>query len=189
MYCNQCGAANTDGSRFCSACGSTIMPSAPGGKRDDLAYDASTELGLPAGTILAKRYRILGTLGVGGMGRVYLAEDQKLEMRVAVKVLRDILSRDPGSVKRLIAEAKLSIALSHPNVVRVHHFEDGELVKFLIMEFIDGDTLARRIVEHGTLPETEARRIGVDDSAKVVTDASKVGAASVKGEVKMRKDR
>jgi formylglycine-generating enzyme required for sulfatase activity len=69
------------------------------------------------GSVLANRYRIESELGIGGMGRVYLAEDQKLGIRVAIKVPREVPSRDPGSVKRLTAEAKHSIQLAHPNVV------------------------------------------------------------------------
>jgi serine/threonine-protein kinase len=101
-------------------------------------------------------------LGVGGMGRVYLAEDERLGVRVAIKVLRETLSRDPGSVMRLIAEAKLAIQLAHPNVVRVDHFEDGEMLKFLVMEYIEGETLAHRIAGERKLPEGEVRRIAIE---------------------------
>lgn len=80
---------------------------------------------------------------------MYLAMDEKLENPVAIKVLREVLMRDPGSVKRLIAEAKNSIKLAHPNVVRVHNFEDGESVKFLVMEYVEGATLADRIAKEG----------------------------------------
>jgi len=159
MFCNHCGASNADGSRFCTDCGGAITSSTPGKKPAPIT--AETEYGLPIGAVLANRYRILGALGMGGMGRVYLAEDQKLETRVAIKVLREILSRDPGSVKRLIEEAKHSMTLAHPNVVRVHNFEDGELVKFLIMEYVEGETLAKRIADRGKLPEAEARRIAI----------------------------
>jgi formylglycine-generating enzyme required for sulfatase activity len=159
MFCNHCGAANADGSRFCSGCGGTITSSIPG--KNPPPFAAETEYGLPVGTILANRYQILGVLGMGGMGRVYLAEDQKRETHVAIKVLREVLSRDPGSVKRLIAEANHSMMLSHPNVVRVHNFEDGELVKFLIMEYVEGETLAKRIADQGKLAEAEARRIAI----------------------------
>jgi serine/threonine-protein kinase len=160
MFCNHCGAQNADGSRFCVACGGAIT--SPGGKQPAAAMAPDTEFGLPAGALLANRYRILAVLGMGGMGRVYLAEDEKLETRVAIKVLREVLSRDPGSVKRLIAEARHSMALSHPNVVRVHNFEDGELVKFLIMEYVDGETLAARLAARGKLDEAEARRIAIE---------------------------
>ncbi|MGA2263449.1 MAG: serine/threonine-protein kinase [Acidobacteriota bacterium] len=119
-------------------------------------------MGVPAGTILLDRYRILKELGMGGMGTVYLAEDQKLEMPVAIKILRALLSSDPGSVKRLIGEAKASMLLAHPNIVRVHNFEDGETLKFLVMEYVEGETLAHRIAKQGKLEESEVRRIGIE---------------------------
>jgi formylglycine-generating enzyme required for sulfatase activity/serine/threonine protein kinase len=162
MYCNQCGFSNPDQSRFCSACG--VSFTSPGNQKQPPPNinDIQTELGLPQGFLLADRYRIVELLGIGGMGRVYLAEDQKLGIRVAIKVLRETLSRDPGAVKRLIAEAKLSIQLSHPHVVRVNHFEDGTLMKFLVMEYVEGQTLAKLLADKGPLPEPEVRRIGIE---------------------------
>jgi len=166
-YCPSCGEECSWEHRFCQHCRAEL-PSATKGQKDPTPRPAApqdfaqTVMGLPIGTILANRYRILGILGHGGMGSVYLAEDQKLETRVAIKVLREVLSRDPVSVKRLIAEARHSMMLSHPNVVRVHNFEDGEMVKFLVMEYVDGGTLAARIADQGKLPEEEARRIAIE---------------------------
>ena len=84
MFCNHCGVENAGGSQYCSACGGPITLSTGGRRSIDTPGQAGTELGLPAGAILANRYRILGLLGMGGMGRVYLAEDQMLETRVAI---------------------------------------------------------------------------------------------------------
>jgi serine/threonine protein kinase len=123
---------------------------------------AQTELGLPLNTMLLNRYRITKMLGAGGMGCVYMAEDQKLGIPVAIKVLRDVLRQDPGSVKRLISEAKASIMLSHPNIVRMHNFEDGETTKFLVMEFVEGETLADLIAKKGRLEEPEVRHIAAE---------------------------
>ena len=162
MFCNQCGTANADGSRFCSNCGGPIPSSTPVEESAADGSVADSEFGLPIGAILADRYRILGILGIGGMGRVYLAEDQRLGTRVAIKVLREILSHDPGTVKRLIAEVRPSMTLSHPNVARVLSCEDGGMVKFLVMEYVDGGTIASRIAEQGMLPEAEARRITIE---------------------------
>jgi serine/threonine-protein kinase len=119
-------------------------------------------MGLPANAVLLDRYRIQKLLGAGGMGRVYLAEDQKLGIQVAIKVLRDILTQDPSSVKRLITEAKTSILLAHPNIVRLHNFEDGEMTKFLVMEYVEGETLDDRISNKGKLTEEETRAIAVE---------------------------
>jgi tetratricopeptide (TPR) repeat protein len=119
-------------------------------------------MGLPVNAILLDRYKILKLLGAGGMGRVYLAEDQKLSMPVAIKVLRDILTQDPVSVKRLITEAKTSILLAHPNILRLHNFEDGETAKFLVMEYVEGESLADKIAREGKLSEEETRSIAIE---------------------------
>jgi len=164
-HCPKCGEPCEWEDRFCGACRAEL-PSAgvrptPASRRDP-PDEAETDLGLTEGTLLTNRYRILKELGVGGMGRVYLAEDRKLEVLVAIKVMSEILSRDVGLVKRLITEARRSMLLSHPNIVRVHNFEDGETVKFLVMEYVDGETLQHRLGERGKLSEEEARRIGIE---------------------------
>ena len=173
-FCHNCGEECGLEDRFCTSCRAELRPTASrpsgGGMRSgsglpdprDALASMQTELGLPTGSLLADRYKILKELGAGGMGRVYLAEDQKLGIPVAVKVLRDILKQDPGSVKRLVAEAKASIVLSHPNIVRLHNFEDGETAKFLVMEYVEGETLAHRIAREGKLSEADTRRIGAE---------------------------
>ncbi len=162
MFCNYCRASNPDDGRFCSCCGRDLTPTPVTSEPQDPLRSAPTEMTLPPGTMLLNRYRILRELGVGGMGRVYLAHDEKLEMPVAIKVLRDLLSRDPGSVRRLIAEAKHSMMLSHANVVRVHNFEDAPTVKFLVMEYVEGESLAHLLARKGKLPEEETRAIAIE---------------------------
>jgi serine/threonine protein kinase len=176
-YCPNCGEECSWDHRFCQRCRAELQPVTesrkgqtprsigsldftstelelvadflPGKVTPTPADFTQTELGFPTNLLLLNRYRIQRQLGMGGMGRVYLAMDEKLENPVAIKVLREVLMRDPGSVKRLIAEAKNSIKLAHPNVVRVHNFEDGESVKFLVMEYVEGATLADRIAKEG----------------------------------------
>jgi formylglycine-generating enzyme required for sulfatase activity/tetratricopeptide (TPR) repeat protein len=162
MFCNYCRASNPDDGLYCSRCGRSLktIPSSAGSQTP--LRDAPTEMMLPVGTLLMERYRIIRELGAGGMGRVYEARDEKLDMPVAIKVLRDILSRDPGSVKRLMAEARHSMLLSHANIVRVHNFEDGPTVKFLVMEYVEGETLAHRVSREGKIPEEETRKIALE---------------------------
>jgi serine/threonine protein kinase len=114
------------------------------------------------GQVLADRFEIQKMIGVGGMGRVYLAMDQVLERPVAVKVLREVLGRDTGSVRRLVEEAKASIRLAHPNIVRVDDYHDAGTVKFLAMEYVEGETLADRLGREGKLTEAETRRIALE---------------------------
>jgi len=162
MFCNYCRASNPDDGLYCSRCGRSLKSTPSSSENQPPLRDTPTEMTLPVGTILLDRYRIIRELGAGGMGRVYEAHDEKLDMPVAIKVLRDILSRDPGSVKRLIAEARHSMLLSHANVVRVHNFEDGPTVKFLVMEYVEGDTLAHRLAREGRISEQDTRKIVIE---------------------------
>jgi formylglycine-generating enzyme required for sulfatase activity len=161
MFCSYCRATNPEDAIFCSGCGRDIT--LPPGQRSTPGSIESeqTDLGLVSGSLLSQRYRIQKTIGIGGMGRVYLGEDEKLKMPVAIKVMREILSRDPGSVARLMAEARHAMQLAHANIVRVHNFEDDGIVKFLVMEYVNGETLAHRIASQGKLSEEETRRIGI----------------------------
>ena len=173
MFCNYCGVANALDARFCNSCGRSlaVTPASAGGSElsgspvravERHAGDpALTEMGLPINTVLAGRYRVRRELGMGGMGRVYLAEDETLGTPVAIKVLRDLLSHDAGSVQRLKKEAKLAMQLSHPNVVRVHNYHESEMIKFLVMEYVEGETLAHRLAREDSLQEAEARRIAI----------------------------
>lgn len=102
---------------------------------------------LAAGTVLALRYEILKTLGVGGMGAVYKAKDLELNRMVALKVIRPDLARNPAIVDRFKQELRLSHQVTHKNVIRIYDLGEGEGVKFLTMEFIEGQDLRSLIQE------------------------------------------
>ncbi len=163
MYCSQCGSTNPDDGRFCTACGKTLSSPSKGRTVTGPLDIAPTEMGFMPDTLLMGRYRIRRELGVGGMGRVYMGVDERLNsMPVAIKVLRDLLNRDASSIKRLAREAELSMRLSHPNVIRIHNFEDDGSVRFLVMEYVDGETLRDVIAARDRLDESETRRIGIE---------------------------
>ena len=86
-------------------------------------------------------YRILDKLGQGGMGEVYLAEDTKLDRKVALKFLPESLSRDPEARERLLREAKATSRLNHPNILTVHSVEQFDGRDYIVMEYIDGQPL------------------------------------------------
>ena len=94
-------------------------------------------------------YRILESLGRGGMGEVYLAEDPKLRRRVAIKILPPDLAADPERRMRFKREAQAVAALNHPNIVTIHSVEEAEGVPFITMELVEGEPLSRKIRGEG----------------------------------------
>jgi eukaryotic-like serine/threonine-protein kinase len=105
------------------------------------------------------RYRLVRRIGSGGMGEVWEADDTVLGRRVALKVLVQELADDARATKRFVREARATAKLTHPNVTRVYDFgRDGGL-PYLVMELLEGDTLADRLAG-GPLPPAEAARIG-----------------------------
>jgi eukaryotic-like serine/threonine-protein kinase len=86
-------------------------------------------------------YRVVGKLGVGGMGVVYDAEDQRLPRRVALKFLSDELADDPDATRRLRREAQTIALLNHPNICTIYDVDDFEGRPFIAMERLDGTTL------------------------------------------------
>jgi len=100
-------------------------------------------------------YEVLAPIGKGGMGEVYRARDTKLDRDVAVKVLPDEFAQDEERLARFEREAKLLASLNHPNIASIHGFEDSEGVKALVLELVEGPTLAERI-ERGPIAVDEA---------------------------------
>lgn len=105
-------------------------------------------------------YRVVSLLGEGGMGEVYLADDLSLGRRVALKLLPAPFTSDTSRLRRFTEEARAASALNHPNIITVHQIGEFDGRRFIVTEFIDGDTLRRRI-HQGPLPEGEAVDIAV----------------------------
>ena len=105
------------------------------------------------GTSLA-HYRILEKLGEGGMGEVFLAEDTRLDRRVALKVLSPELASKPDRIERFRREARAVAALNHPNIVTIYSVEEADGSSFLTMELVEGELLSHR-VRPGGLPLDE----------------------------------
>ncbi len=103
-------------------------------------------------------YRILDKLGAGGMGIVYRAEDTNLNRQVAIKVLPETFSGDPERMARFEREAKLLASLNHPNIAAIYGFEQADGKRLLVLELVEGETLAQRITR-GQLPVGEALEI------------------------------
>jgi eukaryotic-like serine/threonine-protein kinase len=103
-------------------------------------------MSLSAGTRLGP-YEIVTPLGAGGMGEVYRARDTKLNREVAIKVLPESLADDRERLARFSREAQVLAALNHPNIAHIHGFEDSTGVAALVMELVEGPTLADRIAK------------------------------------------
>lgn len=139
--CPQCGAACDPGHQYCAGCGFPIGA---------IGSDEGDKL---VGQTLPGGYQVLDLLSVGGMGRVYRAEQRALGRTVAVKVVHPHLLADDNSVMRFMTEARAASQLNHPNSVSVIDFgrtEDGQ--PYLVMEFLRGKDLARVAYEQGPLP-------------------------------------
>ncbi|MFN8058154.1 MAG: protein kinase [Vicinamibacterales bacterium] len=138
------------------------------GERPVFVPALSLETGASIGS-----YRILGLLGVGGMGEVYRARDGTLQRDVAIKVLPQPFASDADRVARLLREARLLAALNHPNIAGIYGLVDADGHRGLVLEFIEGPTLADRL-ESGAIPLAETLRI-----ARQIADA--LAAAHGKG--------
>jgi tRNA A-37 threonylcarbamoyl transferase component Bud32 len=111
------------------------------------------------------RYRLVGRIAAGGMGEVWEADDTVLGRRVALKVLVEELAADDHATRRFVREARATARLTHPNVAQVYDFGRDGGAPFLVMELLQGETLARRVA-NGPFPPGEAARV-----AAAVADA------------------
>jgi Tol biopolymer transport system component len=118
---------------------------------------------LPNGTRVGA-YEILGTLGAGGMGEVYVAEDTKLRRKVALKVLPESLADDPERLARLQHEAEVLASLNHPNIGAIHGVDDSTRRVALVMELVEGAPLSDRLRRNG-LPLQECLKLAVQIAA------------------------
>jgi Tol biopolymer transport system component len=111
-------------------------------------------MALPAGTRLGA-YEIVGLIGAGGMGEVFRARDSRLDRQVAIKALPDAFRGDGERAARFAREAKLLAALNHSNIATIHGLEQADGKQFIVMELVEGETLADRIAR-GPIPVEEA---------------------------------
>jgi len=104
------------------------------------------------GTLFDGRYQVVRKLGAGGMANVYLAEDQELGRRVAIKILNERHANDEQFVERFRREAKNAAALSHPNIVSIYDRGEAEGTYYIAMEYLDGRSLKELILSRGPAP-------------------------------------
>jgi len=129
-------------------------------------------MSVSAGTRLGP-YELTAAIGSGGMGEVYKARDTRLNRDVALKILPSSFTQDPDRLARFRREAQLLAALNHPHIGAIYDLADAGGAQYLVLEFVDGETLDRRIAR-GPLPAGDALEI-----AKQIAEA--LAAAHDKG--------
>ncbi len=147
--------------RACAIAGRTLTrrsgrSSSPGGPtsrpaHELMAIQTDSLIGAELGD-----YRIESVIGRGGMGVVYLAEHQRLEREVALKVLAPELVGSDGFRQRFLQESRIAAGLNHPNVIPIHDADEADGVLFIAMRFVDGDNLAQLLEREGALPPARA---------------------------------
>src|ERR1041384_4903838 len=148
MKCEACGHENIEGARFCAKCGAILATVEEG--PDPLV-----------GQLIGGRFRVTGVLGEGGMGKVYVGEQQMgtTVRKVAIKTLHSHLSKDPSVLARFHRECGTVAQLEHPNTIKFFDFgatNDGTL--YIAMEFVAGKPLAD-LVQEGPMPADRVIKI------------------------------
>jgi serine/threonine protein kinase len=126
--CPRCGVEYDTASRYCPKDGSPLRPK-----------DSADPL---VGQVIADRYHVLKHLGEGGMGRVYLAEHVKMHRQCAIKVMTSALVNEPASAARFAREASSAARILHPNVAAVFDYGETDDVVYIVMEYVDGESVS-----------------------------------------------
>src|SRR5262249_2878963 len=171
--CPACGSEVSGSARFCASCGAPLVAptSTPtridpgggalpaGGASSGRARGTSGPTRYAPGTVLPGRCLIVSSLGRGGMGEVYHADDLRLGEPVALKFLSRDLAADASMRTRFDDEVRMARTVAHPNVCRVYDVGEADGRAFLTMEYVDGEDLASLLRRIGRLPGTKAIEI------------------------------
>jgi tetratricopeptide (TPR) repeat protein len=176
MVCPRCRTPNPEGTNICVQCSTplalddltlpVISPPDPGATaaierqgtwaQPATMLDQGSQAPLQPGAMLADRYEIVKLLGEGGMGAVYRARDCELEREVALKVIRPELARNAQVLQRFKQELILARQVTHRNIIRIFDLGSAEGMRFITMEFIEGEDLAQILAHRGKLTAPEA---------------------------------
>ena len=174
MECPACATQNPDTASVCDKCHTPLPFDSQetlneAGTLDEWSVAGSPKTSDPSpktaseeltpGTWLAGRYEILQLLGRGGMGAVYKARDKELDRVVALKLIRPDLARKPEMLRRFKQELILARQVTHKNVIRIFDLGESDGIKFITMDFVDGQDLRALLREKGKFPPSEAARI------------------------------
>src|SRR5215469_1208897 len=181
MICPVCAAKNPEAASECGTCHTPLpLPASQetlGGaisqgtyveptSRGDWSAAAASQPGIAGageeltdGTLLAGRYEIIKLLGQGGMGAVYKARDTELDRMVALKLIRPELAKNPEILRRFKQELILARQVTHKNVIRIFDLGQSEGIKFITMDFVEGQDLRHLLLEKGKFAPQEAARL------------------------------
>ena len=120
------------------------------------------------------RYDVTSLIGEGGMGQVWQATDTQLNRQVALKILPDAFAADPDRLARFQREAQVLASLNHPNIAAIYGLEEADGVRALVLELVEGPTLADRIAQ-GAIPVDEALPIIAKQIAEALEAAHEAG--------------
>jgi serine/threonine protein kinase/tetratricopeptide (TPR) repeat protein len=182
MICPTCQSPNPYGATSCSACSSSFSGAEEATLK--LAADVAPEMPtmasptsleewvksqptsamsassvLPEGLEIARRYRVRKLLGIGGMGAVYRVHDDELDRDVALKLIRSDIGENPEALERFKREIQLSSKVTHKNVLRVYDLGASEGIKYLTMQFVEGEDLSTILKREGRLPNARLTHI------------------------------
>lgn len=148
MRCTACHKDNASGAEFCDFCKSPLLPPERRLQQTDLVGgEVVADAGFAPGSVIANRYLVVRELGRGGMGVVYLVQDQQLRGKdVALKLISASLTANENARERFVQEVLAAQELSHPNIVKVFHLDQWNGQSFFTMEYVPGRSL-REILE------------------------------------------
>jgi serine/threonine protein kinase/Tfp pilus assembly protein PilF len=172
IKCPKCHLENPETQRFCGDCGTKLssLEEAPFSQTKTLQSPLKH---LAKGSTLAGKYSIIEPIGKGGMGIVYKAEDIRLKRTVALKFLPEEFLESPDAGERFIREARATAALSHPHICTIHEINEEEAEPFIVMEFIDGQSLRQKIAGK-PMDQSQALEIAIQ-AAEGLNEAHKKG--------------
>src|SRR5712675_1257537 len=173
MECPVCATRNSASASECKKCHTSFASSVAqetlneGGVPEDWTVAGSSKISAAAaesdtldiGTVLAGRYELLKLIGQGGMGAVYKARDKELDRVVALKLIRPELAKNPEVLRRFKQELILARQVTHKNVIRIFDLGQSDGIKFITMDFVEGQDLRSLLLEKSKLAPEQAARI------------------------------